>query len=65
MTAHVARKGEPEEKPVSPTKATSNTSSQANNYMQQNTINYASAFPKVTTPRTPAAAIEDNNFKIL
>ena len=65
MTAHVARKGEPEEKHVSPPKGPTIMSNQAKHYMQQNKLNYGSSLPKVPTPQTPADAMEDSNFKLL
>jgi hypothetical protein len=66
MTAHVARKGEPEEKHASLSKSPTTTSSPTKHYMQLNSQNYGSNLPKVATPQTPStAAIEDNNFKPL
>ena len=65
MTAHVARKGEPEEKITPPPKGPTTTSSQAKHYMQVNPQSYGSTLAKVTTPHTPSTAIEDNNFKLL
>ena len=66
MTAHVARKGEPEEKTSTTANVVSTTNTNLTKcYDQPNNLHYGAKVPEATTLRTSASPIKDNTFRLI
>ena len=65
MTAHVARKGEPEDKSNSETSRLAPTSTQRKSYIQQEVVVFGNNLPELPSSRTSAASADDTTPKLL